>query len=486
MPLLQDRQLDFEDFSSDTEKLSAILKRCEVSGQKHKLCYEYYRARKFALLHPSVMSCVAIGVLGFTVTTSAIKRHMKIGDVQVEDMMTLVVGMLGFLVGMNVLLMNQWDFGSRESMHLSALIELDQLGDRIRFWKMDRKVGTGKGGPEDDGEEDYKEKSNKNLSGEDFSKSERKALGLVEAPESHKVALVVASGKQLKKVEKEIQQKTVRARKTEDKRSDVSRFSGYNGAYHQINRSCKSDIPSKLSRPFDLFETRLECMSLGHLGVVWDTRMRRNQIMRLAAVEIYNEITGYWAWPFGTPDIENVIDRSMKRVARLISKDYRAPIKVECCGFTIFRCCCKQRQSESNVLSAIVEGLEGQEQGMMLDRGATDYLETGKMNRNPMEDDAFDAEQRLQSMEYDSRAGGRSNYSRGSYSRGGYSRGGYSRGDEQSAYTEDDDSYTRGRGRAAPRQNGQGYSRGSGYSREESLTRSGNDWDEASESQYGY
>lgn len=74
----------------------------------------------------------------------------------------------------------------------------------------------------------------------------------------------------------------------------ISRFSGYNGSYNQINRSCKSDIPTSISRPFDLFESRLECMSLGHLGVIWDTRMRRNQIMRLAAVEIYNEITGYW------------------------------------------------------------------------------------------------------------------------------------------------------------------------------------------------
>ncbi len=40
MPL-QDRQLDFEDFSSGAEKLSAILKRTEVSSARHKLCMEY-------------------------------------------------------------------------------------------------------------------------------------------------------------------------------------------------------------------------------------------------------------------------------------------------------------------------------------------------------------------------------------------------------------------------------------------------------------
>ena len=220
--VLQDRQLDFEDFSSDTEKLSAILKRCEVSSQKHKLCYEYYRARKFALLHPSVLACIAIGILGFIVTTDAIKRHMKVGEVQVEDLLTLVVGFLGFFVGMNMLLMNQWDFGSRENMHLSALVELETLGDKVRFWKMDRKVGSGQYDNGDEGGVSSNNKSSRNM-GDDFTKSERKALGVVEAPNSHKVALVVASGKALKKVESEIQQKTVQAKKTEDKRSDVSR-----------------------------------------------------------------------------------------------------------------------------------------------------------------------------------------------------------------------------------------------------------------------
>lgn len=220
MPL-QDRQLDFEDFSSDTEKLSAILKRCEVSSQKHKLCYEYYRARKFALLHPSIICCVAIGILGFIVTTEAIKRHMKVGEIQVEDILTLVVGFLGFFVGMNMLLMNQWDFGSRENMHLSALVELENLGDSVRFWKMDRKVGNGKYGDDDDNNEGQKRS---NVSGRNNGRNnnERKALGVVEAPNSQKMALVVASGKALKKAEAEIQQKTVQARKTEDKRSDVS------------------------------------------------------------------------------------------------------------------------------------------------------------------------------------------------------------------------------------------------------------------------
>jgi hypothetical protein len=159
--------------------------------------------------------------------------------------------------------------------------------------------------------------------------------------------------------------------------SNPLRFSDYNGAYHQINRSCKSVIPNALSRPFDLFESRLECMSLGHLGVIWDTRMRRNQIMRLAAMEIYNEITGYWLWPFGTPDIERVIDRSMKRVARLISKDYRAPITVECCGFTIFRLCCRKVKSKYNAFDNIWDGMEERERELIEVRGVADFVDTG-------------------------------------------------------------------------------------------------------------
>lgn len=260
------------------------------------------------------------------------------------------------------------------------------------------------------------------------------------------------------------------------------RFSGFNGAYHQINRSCKSDIPTKISRPFDLFETRLECMSLGHLGIIWDTRMRRNQIMRLAAVEIYNEITGYWLWPMATPDIEDVIDRSMRRVARLISKDYRAPIKVKCCGFTIFRCCCRKRNPKSNLLNKIADGLVDREKDMMYNRGVVDYVDRGEMNnRNGMVDDAYQAEQKLKRMEeggsyYDDEydQGSRSYYSRNSRSydsRRGYSRRGG--GDQQTIYTEDGDTYDNRE---------YGLRRGDD-SIDDSLTAT-QGWDEASASQY--
>mmetsp|Transcript_24792 Transcript_24792/g.49583 ORF Transcript_24792/g.49583 Transcript_24792/m.49583 type:complete len:478 (+) Transcript_24792:140-1573(+) len=475
---IQDQQLDFEDFSTDTEKLSAILKRTEISSQKHKLSYEYYRARKFLLLLLITLMCATIGIFGFVVTTDAIKRHMKVNNVQLEDVLTLVVGCLGFGVGVLILLMNQWDFGSRESLHLGALVELESLSDRVRFWRMDQKVNG-------DGEN---QESESELLGEKFDGSgkgkkrnvERKALGLVEVPNSDKVAMVVGSGKMLKKVEREIRQRAVSAKKAEERRNDVSRFSGFNGAYHQINRSCKSVIPAKLNRPFDLFESRLECMSLGHLGVVWDTRMRRNQIMRLAAVEIYNEISSYWAWPLAIPDIDYVIDRSMRRVARLVSKDYRAPVKVKCCGFTIFRCCCLNKiDAKGNRFNQIVDALEEREASMVQTRAVGDYVETGERRAQPqsqqrrraLENEAYEADKRLGYTEdgrYDDyeRNGG---YDENSYYDDDYSRGGggsyysedYNR-DGESLYTEEENSSYASRG-GRGRGGGRGRSRRGGY-----------------------
>ena len=287
-------------------------------------------------------------------------------------------------------------------------------------------------------------------------------------------------------------------------------------------------------------------MSLGHLGIVWDTRMRRNQIMRLAAIEIYNEITGYWLWPFGIPDIDHVIDKSMRRVARLISKDYRAPIKVYCCGFTIFRCCCRKKTpSKFNVLNHIMDGMDERERDLMDERGVTDYIDRGEYKQRgyydddeyyyddrrgggrggrnrtrrkgggasrtgfsqggagmALEDDAYSADQKLKQLEggsyYDddgyTEEGG---YSRGEYdSRGEYSREDYSRGYSQEEYAsraqdsrrysrdEQSEAYTEERGPYGRDLRGAGDAgRQGGYS-VESPGKQQPAWDEASESQY--
>ncbi|KAL7511867.1 hypothetical protein ACHAXN_008885 [Cyclotella atomus] len=463
---IQDRQLDFEDFSTDTEKISAILKRIEVSSQKHKLTHEYYRARKFLLLSPAILCCCAIGILGFVVTTEAIKDHMHVGDVKVEDVLTILTGCLGFFVGVVLLLGNQWDFGARECMHWSAMIELDKLGDKVRFWKMDRANNR---------EIDDLGMSSNFKSGGKVNAVERKALGVVESPDTKKMALVVASGKILEKVESEIEKKTREAKAVVENRTDVSRFSGFNGAYHQILASCKSTIPNGIHRPFDLFESRLECQSLGHLGVVWDTRMRRNQIMRLGAIEIYNEISSFWLWPLATPDIDAVIDRSMRRVARLVSKDYRAPVKVRCFGFTLMRCCCRKRSGKNNAVDNIFKGMEMREGEIMEARGLTDYMAKGDNKRGEylLEDDAYSADMRSARRDDDSYTsyysqstrGDYSMYSKSGYSRGGsYSKSSYSRGgyleDGRGGYLED--------GQASEYSKSKGWSksiRGGSYSR---------------------
>lgn len=229
-----------------------------------------------------------------------------------------------------------------------------------------------------------------------------------------------------------------------------NRFSGFNGAYHQINRSCKSVIPGKLSRPFDLFESRLECMSLGHLGVVWDTRMRRNQIMRLAAVEIYNEISSHWAWPLSIPDIDYVIDRSMRRVARLVSKDYRAPVKVKCCGFTLFRCCCSKGHTKGNRFNKIVDALEERESSLIQTRAVGNFMETGERAMQPqrrtLENDAYEADRRLGYAE-DGRYDDEYDRNGHSYYEDDYTRGeeSYYSEDYNGSYYEEDSYASRGR-----------------------------------------
>lgn len=145
-------------------------------------------------------------------TTEAIKDHMHVGDVQVEDVLTILTGCLGFFVGVVLLLGNQWDFGSREAMHLSAMIELDKLGDKVRFWKMDRY-----------NQDDISQILTNGTNGMNGMAEERKALGVVETPGSKKMALVVASGKTLQKVESEIVKKTAEAKMVVENRSDVSR-----------------------------------------------------------------------------------------------------------------------------------------------------------------------------------------------------------------------------------------------------------------------
>lgn len=151
------------------------------------------------------------------------------GDAQVEDLLTILIGCLGVFVGMMILMGNQWDFGRREGMHLSAMVDLESLGDRIRFSKMNRAMNEEREGKSGSGS---RSGSNGAGTGSGASVSsgrsadyggERKALGTVENSD-RKLALVVASGKTLKKVESAIEKKTKEVKKANDSRSDVARL----------------------------------------------------------------------------------------------------------------------------------------------------------------------------------------------------------------------------------------------------------------------
>ena len=108
--------------------------------------------------------------------------------------------------------MNTVDYSGRELMHEVAIYELSSLCDKVRGWKMDRNIGSmdnndTKLGDEADVSVTHGIPINPQNNNTTTNK-ERKAIGMVEEPDTHKIALVVASGKALQKVENEIVNKT--------------------------------------------------------------------------------------------------------------------------------------------------------------------------------------------------------------------------------------------------------------------------------------
>ena len=54
--------VDFDAFSSDAEKLSAILKCADVEGHKHALAVDYFRFRKYIFLIPIVLMSLFVAI----------------------------------------------------------------------------------------------------------------------------------------------------------------------------------------------------------------------------------------------------------------------------------------------------------------------------------------------------------------------------------------------------------------------------------------
>mmetsp|Transcript_21111 Transcript_21111/g.43880 ORF Transcript_21111/g.43880 Transcript_21111/m.43880 type:complete len:346 (+) Transcript_21111:142-1179(+) len=131
-------QHDFEAFSSDAEKLSAILKCADVERHKHHLSVSYHRFRKLLLLLPTLLSSLFIAVVAFLPNTDVIKAHMHVGDVPTSEFLLILVACLGFVVLIFTLLMNTLDYGSKIAMHKGAALDLQTLCERIRMYRVER------------------------------------------------------------------------------------------------------------------------------------------------------------------------------------------------------------------------------------------------------------------------------------------------------------------------------------------------------------
>jgi len=161
-----------------------------------------------------------------------------------------------------------------------------------------------------------------------------------------------------------VNQKITQERQQQEMSKDIITFYGYHAELHQIISGCKSDVPPEISKFFHVMENRVELMSLSRLGIQEESRMRKNQIIRLCATEIYNEIQGFVLWPLTVPPVDSTIEESLRTVGQLLNMNYRAQRRcklIPCCPIPL---CCKKKTS-NNIFSVINEGIDQRELDMM-------------------------------------------------------------------------------------------------------------------------
>lgn len=400
------------DSQTESEKLSSVLQRADVERHKHNLSAEYYRFRKYLLFIPTLLIILFVTVCGFVVDTNVIMDHMKVGDSSTREFLVLLIASLSFLALILVLLSNALDYNSKINMHKAAAIDLEALGDRIKMYRVERTMDQEAMEEEEERlAEMYREAGgddDQTVSTERSADLESQAgnfppkfsNALVPVPENGQLALVGSdpnlanaiamqrqiinkSKNQQRKIDKKnevltktlVMQKVAQAKRDRENIKNVVEFYGYSVALQQIAMGCKSDVPICIAKFFDVMETRVELMSLSRtLGVTQDEnsntedessgRMRKNQIIRLCANEIYNEINGHWAWPLMAPGVDGSIERSLKRVGQLLNMNYRARKRCKlfpCCSIPL---CCKKKSS-NNVFAIINEGIDQRELDMM-------------------------------------------------------------------------------------------------------------------------
>ena len=376
---------DFEDFASDAEKLSAILKLGDVELYKHMLTVDYYRFRKYMILIPTVLSGFAISILGFIAASDVIKPYMKVGDTEMREFLVLLVSCLGFLVLLLAVLGSGLDYSSKVGYHRSAAEDLAGLCEKVRLYRMERAMDERLNDEEEEMRGVLEENDDDGTEDTDGSDDEEAQL----VPSTRELILQPVGGnggppnaatlrqvqrklKQTKRIQKQnakltkdlVANKIRHAREEQDLTKDAIAFYGYHTELHQISRGCRSDVPPQISKYFVTMENRVELMSLSRLGVEEESRMRKNQIVRLCANEIYNEVSNYPLWPLMTPRVDKTIEGALKRVGQLLNMNYRARRRcklIPCCPIPL---CCKKKTTD-NVFMIINEGIDQRELDIM-------------------------------------------------------------------------------------------------------------------------
>ncbi|KAL9186003.1 hypothetical protein ACHAXT_005241 [Thalassiosira profunda] len=359
--------VDFDAFASDAEKLSAILKCADAEGHKHALAVDYYRFRRYLLLVPIVLMSLFVAIAGFIAASDVMSEAMQVGDSTMQEFLTILVATFGFLVLLLTLLLNGLDYNSAVRFHRAASEDLHGLCDKVRLYRMERAVDE-RAREEDEDLFPDDDASTSDESSDEEEVADENAI----IPHQGNALQVKRQLKKTKKMHKRqekltkklVKQKVRQAREEQELSKDVITFYGYHAQLHQITIGCRSDVPPQISKFFQVMESRVELMSLSRLGVEEESRMRKNQIVRLCAHEIYNEVSNFALWPLLTPNVDRTVEGALKTVGQMLNMNYRAQKRcklIPCCPIPL---CCKKKTTD-NVFAIINEGIDQRELDMM-------------------------------------------------------------------------------------------------------------------------
>jgi hypothetical protein len=343
--------------------------------------------------------------MGFVSASDVIKDHMKIDDAGLREVLIITVGCLGFVVLLLTILGSGLDYGTRVAYHVTAAEDLKRLSDKVRLYRVERAMDDRKHDEDEELRElfdDDDDGSTESTDDDDDDEDDEVGGGGVTIPHGEDRLmlhtggggqLVVARGgggqlavaargmekavkrkmKQTKRIHRQnarltknlVNDRVRRAREEQDLSKDAITFYGYHTELQQIRRGCRSDVPPHIANYFSVMEGRVELMSLSRLGVEEDSRMRKNQIVRLCANEIYNEVSNYIFWPLFAPmNVDRTIEGALRRVGQLLNMNYRARRRcklIPCCPVPL---CCKKTTSD-NVFVIINEGIDQRELDLM-------------------------------------------------------------------------------------------------------------------------